>query len=268
MCCATTVAVSAYGEKLDTHRVPCVHCCCHPPSSKRRAFRLGHGDMLLRHAAAGNLPSRLMFAPQKCVRFFSFVAWRGCTENCLLFSVYKTLVFRLLRRLVWLGGSASFNAGASFQHPEPPIIDHLRTGGSYFLLQSACFAHYLHSYHSAPGRCSIGLGQVMNEADVTRALDLARVEFGSCPFVAVNCAGIGYAKRTISRWLFSHSSALLVGLPRSQTSYGIPTVADARVRQLRSAARTDELSVVGETDSAVGNVPYASVRGGRRAASV
>jgi len=42
-------------------------------------------------------------------------------------------------------------------------------------------------------------GQVTNEADVTRALDLARAEFGSSPYVAVNCAGIGYAKRTISR---------------------------------------------------------------------
>ncbi|CAB1120757.1 unnamed protein product [Ectocarpus sp. CCAP 1310/34] len=41
--------------------------------------------------------------------------------------------------------------------------------------------------------------QVTSETDVTRALDLARAEFGSTPFVAVNCAGIGYAKRTISR---------------------------------------------------------------------
>lgn len=41
--------------------------------------------------------------------------------------------------------------------------------------------------------------QVTDEMEVTRALDLARVEFGSCPSVAVNCAGIGYAKRTISR---------------------------------------------------------------------
>lgn len=41
--------------------------------------------------------------------------------------------------------------------------------------------------------------QVLSEPDVTRALDLARAEFGSSPFVAVNCAGIGYAKRTISR---------------------------------------------------------------------
>eukprot|EP00903_Cladosiphon_okamuranus_P013493 g12568.t1 len=39
---------------------------------------------------------------------------------------------------------------------------------------------------------------VTNEADVTRALDLARAEFGASPFVAVNCAGVGYAKRTIS----------------------------------------------------------------------
>ncbi|CAM9304218.1 unnamed protein product [Laminaria digitata] len=39
---------------------------------------------------------------------------------------------------------------------------------------------------------------VTDEMEVTRALDLARVEFGSCPSVAVNCAGIGYAKRTIS----------------------------------------------------------------------
>ncbi|CAM9134373.1 unnamed protein product [Pylaiella littoralis] len=39
---------------------------------------------------------------------------------------------------------------------------------------------------------------VMCEPDVTRALDLARAEFGSSPFVTVNCAGIGFAKRTIS----------------------------------------------------------------------
>ncbi|CAM9860211.1 unnamed protein product [Ascophyllum nodosum] len=39
---------------------------------------------------------------------------------------------------------------------------------------------------------------VTKEVDVKGALDLARVEFGSCPFVAVNCAGIGFAKRTIS----------------------------------------------------------------------
>lgn len=38
-----------------------------------------------------------------------------------------------------------------------------------------------------------------NEVDVNGALELARAEFGSNPFVAVNCAGIGYAKRTISR---------------------------------------------------------------------
>lgn len=49
--------------------------------------------------------------------------------------------------------------------------------------------------------CDTGpFAQVTSEDDVTRALDLARVEFGSCPFVAVNCAGIGYAKRTISRF--------------------------------------------------------------------
>lgn len=42
--------------------------------------------------------------------------------------------------------------------------------------------------------------QVTKEMEVTRALDLARAEFGSSPFVAVNCAGIGYAKRTISRY--------------------------------------------------------------------
>lgn len=45
--------------------------------------------------------------------------------------------------------------------------------------------------------------QVMCEPDVTRALDLARAEFGSSPFVAVNCAGIGYAKRTISRYVLT-----------------------------------------------------------------
>ena len=56
-------------------------------------------------------------------------------------------------------------------------------------------------YRSAPAWNAIG--QVMSEADVTRALDLARAEFGSCPFVAVNCAGVGYAKRTISRWVFT-----------------------------------------------------------------
>lgn len=43
--------------------------------------------------------------------------------------------------------------------------------------------------------------KVTDEMEVTRALDLARVEFGSCPSVAVNCAGIGYAKRTISRYV-------------------------------------------------------------------
>lgn len=40
-----------------------------------------------------------------------------------------------------------------------------------------------------------------NELEVTAALELARAEFGSNPFVAVNCAGVGYAKRTISRWV-------------------------------------------------------------------
>lgn len=43
------------------------------------------------------------------------------------------------------------------------------------------------------------LDQVTKEDDVVSALDHARVEFGSCPDVAVSCAGIGYAKRTISR---------------------------------------------------------------------
>lgn len=77
------------------------------------------------------------------------------------------------------------------------------------VFHAECSFAYLHSsmYRSAPACHAIG--QVMNEADVTRALDLARAEFGSCPFVAVNCAGIGYAKRTISRWVWTKFVGLL-----------------------------------------------------------
>ncbi|CAM9884242.1 unnamed protein product [Choristocarpus tenellus] len=40
---------------------------------------------------------------------------------------------------------------------------------------------------------------VTNEMEVNVALDIAREEFGPDPCVVVNCAGIGYAKRTLNR---------------------------------------------------------------------
>ncbi|CAM9111103.1 unnamed protein product [Hapterophycus canaliculatus] len=109
---------------------------------------------------------------------------------------------------------------------------------------------------------------VTSETDVTRALDLARAEFGSCPAVAVNCAGIGYAKRTISSKGDPHD---LAGFSRVMDVNAVGTFNVLRLAAKRMVdAEADEegqrgviinTASIAAYEGQVGQVAYAASKG-------
>ncbi|CAM9282848.1 unnamed protein product [Ectocarpus fasciculatus] len=109
---------------------------------------------------------------------------------------------------------------------------------------------------------------VTSETDVTRALDLARAEFGSTPFVAVNCAGIGYAKRTISSQGEPHDLAGFLRVMNVNAVGSFNVLRLAAMRMMETAADEEgqrgviiNTASIAAYEGQVGQAAYAASKG-------